>query len=73
MFKRVVGIPTAAVLTMVVAHYARADLPTAPPTSTVNDRKDAAPPLIREAQSKNQPLRRRQFHRQCHRGRNDRL
>jgi invasion protein IalB len=53
MFKRVVGIPTAALLTMVVAHYARADLPTAPPTSTVNERKDAAPPLIREAQSKN--------------------
>src|SRR5262245_13941259 len=53
MLKRVVGISTAALLIMAVAHDARAELPTAPPTSTLNKRKDAASPLIREAQSKN--------------------
>jgi len=52
MLKRVVGISTAALLIMAVAHSARAELPTAPPTSTLNKSKDAAPPLIREAQSK---------------------
>ena len=53
MFKRVVGISSAALLITAVAHSARAELPTAPPTSTLNKSKDAAPPLIQEAQSKN--------------------
>src|SRR5262249_32619006 len=43
---------SAALLITAVAQSARAELPTAPPTSTLNKSKDAAPPLIQEAQSK---------------------
>jgi invasion protein IalB len=53
MLKRVVGIATAVLLITALTYNARADLPTARLTSTVDNKKDAAPPLIREAQSKN--------------------
>jgi invasion protein IalB len=53
MFKRVVAISSAALLITAVAHIAWAYFSAAPPTSTVNNREDAAPSLIREAQSKN--------------------
>jgi invasion protein IalB len=53
MFKRVFGISSAVLLITAVAHIAWAHVSAAPPTSTVKDRKEAAPPLIQEAQSKN--------------------